>query len=122
MFYFLYNRLLICFLLFCSPSAVGYEKNDCDMGIKSMSFCLPYLVGSTVVPSRSCCKAFVFILDRNSSCVCRLFNQTYARGVQLNSTQLLSLGGLCGKSSSLLATCTGKTNNFIFRENYIYGY
>ncbi|XVF48289.1 hypothetical protein PTKIN_Ptkin03bG0178300 [Pterospermum kingtungense] len=105
--------LLIFLLVFCSLSAISYAErsnysdcNNCKIAMKPMTFCFPYLLGSSIVPSRRCCMAYVSMLDKNCSCVCKLFDQTYTSNIRLNSTQILSLGGSCGRPSSILATCT----------------
>ncbi|KAJ3673917.1 hypothetical protein LUZ60_005909 [Juncus effusus] len=102
---------LLTLLLTTARSDVASDRAECADQLVSLATCLPYVQGTSKVPTPDCCAGLEQVLAKSKKCLCVLIRDRDdpQLGIKINATLALALPTVC-KAHANISHCPALLN------------
>ncbi|KAF0897433.1 hypothetical protein E2562_037334 [Oryza meyeriana var. granulata] len=89
-------------------SRAASQNNGCSSVMMTLSPCLDYISGKSLLPEFTCCSTLAGVVQTDPRCLCMVLDGTAASfGISINHTRALELPGVCKVQAPPISQCTG---------------
>ncbi|KAL5198069.1 hypothetical protein ABZP36_001581 [Zizania latifolia] len=83
------------------------QNNGCSSGMMTLSLCLDYISGKSLLPEFTCCTTLAGVIQSDPQCLCMVLDgRAVSLGISINHTRALELPGVCKVHAPAISQCT----------------
>uniref|UniRef100_A0A0D9WW27 Bifunctional inhibitor/plant lipid transfer protein/seed storage helical domain-containing protein n=1 Tax=Leersia perrieri TaxID=77586 RepID=A0A0D9WW27_9ORYZ len=99
--------LVMMVVVMMLASRASSQNNGCSSVMMTLSPCLDYISGKSLLPEFTCCTTLAGVVQSDPRCLCMVLDGTAASfGISINHTRALELPGECKVQAPPISQCT----------------